>query len=81
MIIVQSELHWPTAQRLEDEGAAICLGRHEAVTPTMLRQAVQKGHRDVARLKEDSDLGVLRPRPDFQKLLAELDAKAPKQKG
>ena len=41
LIVVQSELHWPTAQRLEDEGAAICLGRHEAVTPTMLRQAVQ----------------------------------------
>jgi spore coat polysaccharide biosynthesis predicted glycosyltransferase SpsG len=41
LIIVQSELHWPTAQRLEDEGAAICLGKRESVTPTALRQAVQ----------------------------------------
>lgn len=41
LIIVQSELHWPTAQRLEDEGAAICLGRRESVSPGALRQAVQ----------------------------------------
>ncbi len=41
MVIVQSELHWPTAQRLEDEGAAICLGRREGVSPAALRQAIQ----------------------------------------
>src|SRR5262249_16582181 len=41
LIVVQSELHWPTAQRLEDEGTAICLGRQEDVTPVALRQAVQ----------------------------------------
>ncbi len=40
-MVVQSELHWPTAQRLEDEGAAICLGRRENVTPAAIRQAVQ----------------------------------------
>lgn len=41
LIIVQSELQWPNAQRLEDEGAAICLGRRESVTPAALRQSVQ----------------------------------------
>src|SRR5260370_2843652 len=41
LIIVQSELHWPTAQRLEDEGAAICLGRRESVRPAALRQGGQ----------------------------------------
>jgi UDP-2,4-diacetamido-2,4,6-trideoxy-beta-L-altropyranose hydrolase len=41
LMVVQSELHWPTAQRLEDEGAAICLGRRENVTPAAIRQAVQ----------------------------------------
>src|SRR5207248_10864494 len=26
LLIVQDERHWPTAQRLEEEGAAVCLG-------------------------------------------------------
>lgn len=41
MVIVQSEVHWPTAQRLEDEGAVTCLGWHESVTPSTIRQAIQ----------------------------------------
>jgi spore coat polysaccharide biosynthesis predicted glycosyltransferase SpsG len=41
LIIVQSEPHWPTAQRLEEEGAATCLGWHENVSPQTIRQAVQ----------------------------------------
>ena len=32
LIIVQNEVHWPTAQRLEEEGAATCLGWHENVS-------------------------------------------------
>jgi spore coat polysaccharide biosynthesis predicted glycosyltransferase SpsG len=40
LIIVQSDLHWPNAQRLEDEGAAICLGRKEEVIPAVIRQAI-----------------------------------------
>src|SRR5207253_10433 len=32
LVIVQSEAHWPTAQRLEEEGAATCLGWHESVS-------------------------------------------------
>lgn len=41
LVIVQSEAHWPTAQRLEDEGAATCLGWHENVSANTIRQAVQ----------------------------------------
>jgi spore coat polysaccharide biosynthesis predicted glycosyltransferase SpsG len=41
LIIVQNEAHWPTAQRLEEEGAATCLGWHENVSPQTIRQALQ----------------------------------------
>jgi spore coat polysaccharide biosynthesis predicted glycosyltransferase SpsG len=40
LLIVQSEAHWPTAQRLEEEGAATCLGWHANVSAVTLRQAV-----------------------------------------
>jgi tetratricopeptide (TPR) repeat protein len=38
-----------------------------------LRQAVQKGFKDVARLKEDASLEPLRSREEFQKLVAGLE--------
>jgi spore coat polysaccharide biosynthesis predicted glycosyltransferase SpsG len=41
LVIVQAEPHWPTAQRLEEEGAATCLGWHENVSAQTIRQAVQ----------------------------------------
>jgi spore coat polysaccharide biosynthesis predicted glycosyltransferase SpsG len=41
ILIVQDEVYWPTAQRLEEEGAAMCLGWHEAVTDQTVRHAVQ----------------------------------------
>jgi spore coat polysaccharide biosynthesis predicted glycosyltransferase SpsG len=40
LVIVQAEAHWPTAQRLEEEGAATCLGWHANVSAATLRQAV-----------------------------------------
>jgi UDP-2,4-diacetamido-2,4,6-trideoxy-beta-L-altropyranose hydrolase len=40
LIVVQAEHHWPTAQRLEEEGAATCLGWHENVSVATIRQAV-----------------------------------------
>jgi spore coat polysaccharide biosynthesis predicted glycosyltransferase SpsG len=40
LLIVQSEAHWPTAQRLEEEGAATCLGWHENVSAQTIRLAV-----------------------------------------
>jgi spore coat polysaccharide biosynthesis predicted glycosyltransferase SpsG len=41
LVIVQSESHWPTAQRLEEEGCATCLGWHASVSAQTVRQAVQ----------------------------------------
>jgi spore coat polysaccharide biosynthesis predicted glycosyltransferase SpsG len=41
LLIVHSEGHWPTAQRLEEEGCATCLGWHESVSPQTIRLAVQ----------------------------------------
>jgi spore coat polysaccharide biosynthesis predicted glycosyltransferase SpsG len=41
LVIVQAETYWPSAQRLEEEGAAQCLGWHENVSAQTIRQAVQ----------------------------------------
>jgi spore coat polysaccharide biosynthesis predicted glycosyltransferase SpsG len=38
--IVQNEAHWATAQRLEEEGAAMCLGWHENVSAQTIRHAI-----------------------------------------
>jgi serine/threonine-protein kinase len=40
-----------------------------------LRHAFAKGYRDVANLKQDTELDSLRQRSDFRKLLAELEEK------
>jgi tetratricopeptide (TPR) repeat protein/predicted Ser/Thr protein kinase len=45
-----------------------------------LRQALAKGYKDIAHLQKDKDLDPLRPRPDFQKLLAGLENGKPKSK-
>jgi hypothetical protein len=41
----------------------------------LLREAVSKGYKDVAHMKKDTNLNPLRPRQDFQKLVAELEGK------
>ena len=41
LVIVQQEAHWPTAQRLEEEGAAVCLGWHASASAQTVRKAVQ----------------------------------------
>jgi spore coat polysaccharide biosynthesis predicted glycosyltransferase SpsG len=41
LVIVQTEGYWPTAQRLEEEGCATCLGWHASVSAQTIRQAVQ----------------------------------------
>jgi hypothetical protein len=41
----------------------------------LLRDAVGKGFTDVAHMKKDTDLDPLRQRQDFQKLIAEVEAK------
>jgi hypothetical protein len=42
---------------------------------TLLKHAVAKGYKHTALLKQGPDLTALRPRGDFQKLLAELERK------
>ena len=41
----------------------------------LLRDAVSKGFKDVMHMKTNPDLAPLRPREDFQKLVAELEGK------
>ncbi len=41
----------------------------------LLRQAVARGFKDVARMKKDADLEPLRTREEFKKVLAELEGK------
>jgi hypothetical protein len=45
-----------------------------------LRQALAKGYKDAAHIKKDTDLDPLRGRDDFQKLLAEPEKGAGKEK-
>jgi len=40
LLLLQNEAHWPTAQRLEEEGCATCLGWHANVSPNTIRTAV-----------------------------------------
>ncbi len=42
----------------------------------LLRQAVDRGFKDAAHMKKDTDLQPLRGREDFRKLIAELEGKA-----
>jgi hypothetical protein len=42
-----------------------------------LRAAVAAGYRNVAGMRGDPDLAVLRPRADFQQLMNELEPKSP----
>ncbi len=44
----------------------------------ILRQTIDKGFKDVERLKTDTDLNFVRPREDFQALLKELQDKTKK---
>jgi spore coat polysaccharide biosynthesis predicted glycosyltransferase SpsG len=41
LLLLQNEMHWPNAQRLEDEGAASILGWHENVSAQTIRDGVQ----------------------------------------
>lgn len=46
-----------------------------------LQKAVAGGYGDAARLKQEKDFASLRDRPDFKKLLGELEARTPKDSG
>ena len=51
--------------------------RYAARAVALLKQAVEKGYKDVAQLKKDADLDALRNRADFKALLNELEAMPP----
>jgi tetratricopeptide (TPR) repeat protein/tRNA A-37 threonylcarbamoyl transferase component Bud32 len=59
----------------EPAAAAQFREQYAARAVDLLRQAAGKGYRDIAYLKEGSDLAPLRHRTDFQKLLAKGEAK------
>jgi hypothetical protein len=55
------------------------LGKVEAGNAMVaLRQVVAAGFSTVGRLRSDASLDTLRPRADFQKLMKEVEATAPK---
>lgn len=54
--------------------------RQAKVDMDWLKQAVAAGFKDVAHMKQDTDLDALRDRDDFKKLIAELEAKAAGEK-
>jgi serine/threonine protein kinase len=43
----------------------------------LLKQAIAKGYKDAAHMRENKDLDALRGREDFKKLSTELEARAP----
>src|SRR5262249_35485861 len=57
-------------------GVAAERDRYERMAVETLRQAVDAGYRDVGNLRIDTDLDVLRPRADFRRLLAGVEADA-----
>jgi tetratricopeptide (TPR) repeat protein len=65
-------VHAMAAAAVKDADAA---ERHCARAVALLRESVAKGWKDAAHMKRDTDLDPLRKRDDFQKLLAELEAK------
>jgi hypothetical protein len=48
--------------------------KYAARAVALLRQAVTKGYKNAAHMKEDTDLDAIRQRDDFKKLLADLEA-------
>jgi hypothetical protein len=50
--------------------------RYEAKAMEFLRQAVAKGHRNLAAFRADRDLDPLRGRDDFKKLVGKLEEQA-----
>jgi serine/threonine protein kinase/tetratricopeptide (TPR) repeat protein len=62
-------------ERLDEQQRRAALEFYGDQAVAMLRFAVSKGFRDVARLKKDKELDAVREREDFKKLLAELEKK------
>jgi tetratricopeptide (TPR) repeat protein len=66
----------PSAEKddkLDETERKMLVQRYGERALKLLRQAVQKGFKDVQQLKTDPDLAPLRAREDFQQLVAELE--------
>ena len=68
---------------LADKDAALAQAKRKELAQgyadralAQLRQAVARGFKDADRMKQGPHLEALRARPDFGKLLAELEGKA-----
>jgi hypothetical protein len=61
--------------KLDDKQRQEAAQFYGAAAMKLLREAVSKGYKDVARMKQDTDLAPLRQREDLQKLVAELEGK------
>jgi hypothetical protein len=48
---------------------------------TWVREAISRGYKDVEHLKKDDDLVAVRSRPDFQKLVTDLESQVKKDGG
>jgi UDP-2,4-diacetamido-2,4,6-trideoxy-beta-L-altropyranose hydrolase len=57
LLIVQDEVYWKTAQRLEEEGAANLLGWHEAVNDKTIRMAAENLMNDQAERRQMARCG------------------------
>ncbi len=62
----------------EERGKQVQFYGDEAMK--LLRDAVAKGYKDATHMRQDKDLDSLRDRPDFEKLLAGLEAGKDKDK-
>jgi tetratricopeptide (TPR) repeat protein len=62
--------------RLDDKQRKVAVQFYGDAAMKFLREAVNKGFKDVAHMKRDTDLDRLRQREDFLKLVAGLEGKA-----
>jgi hypothetical protein len=49
--------------------------RYSDQSLSLLRESVKRGFREIERFKKDKELDSLRKRPEFQRLLSELETK------
>jgi serine/threonine protein kinase len=62
-------------QKLDDQRRKESAQSYTEAAMKLLREAVSKGYKDVAHLKNDTDFDPLRQRDDFEQLVAELEGK------
>lgn len=73
-----AEHHFQAARVFSQVALKDPTGREEEYVTralALLRLAVEKGFKDLDRLKSEKDLNIVRPREDFQRLIKDLEAK------